>query len=218
METLAYIYLACSCEASDAPDLADDSSEVEVVRGLKGKKPKSHTWIPLVSLLAASTVMGMAAQATAQLDQGSRGQEVAELQQQLRELGYFNRPSTGNFGPLTKQAVIRFQQDEGLTADGVVETKTKAALLRRLGISDDGTPPPETPNSTPEPVRRITLRRGASGNEVEALQKLLAAAGLYEGTPNGEFDGKTFAAVRQFQRQNRLGVDGIVGARTRARR
>ncbi len=214
METLAYIYLACSCESSDAIDPADDSSEIKVVRELNGKKPKSRTWISLVSLLAASTVIGMAAQATAQIDQGSRGQEVAELQQQLRELGYFNRPSTGNFGPLTKQAVIRFQQDEGLTPDGVVETKTKAALLRRLGRSDAETPPPETPEATSAPVRRITLRRGAQGKEVEALQKLLAAAGLYEGSPNGQFDGKTFTAVRQFQRQNRLGADGIVGART----
>lgn len=214
METLAYIYLACSCEASDAPDPVDDANAIEVVRGLNGKKPKSPTWIPLVSLLAASTVIGMAAQATAQIDQGSRGQEVTELQQQLRELGYFNRPSTGNFGPLTKQAVIRFQQDEGLTPDGVVETKTKAALLRRLGRSDAEIPSPDTPNTTPEPVRRITLRRGATGKEVEALQKLLAAAGLYQGNPNGEFDGKTFTAVRQFQRNNRLGADGIVGART----
>lgn len=219
METLAYIYLACSCEASDAIDPADDSSEIQFVRGLNGKKPKSRTWIGLVSLLlTASTVMGMAAQATAQIDQGSRGQEVAELQQQLRELGYFDRPSTGNFGPLTKQAVIRFQQDEGLTPDGVVETTTKAALLRRLGRSETETPPPDTSSTTPapapEPVRRITLKRGAQGSEVEALQKLLAAAGLYNGTPNGQFDGKTFTAVRRFQRNNRLGVDGIVGART----
>ncbi|HAZ43993.1 MAG TPA: hypothetical protein DDW76_19280 [Cyanobacteria bacterium UBA11369] len=216
METLAYIYLACACESSDAIDPADDLGEIKLVRGLNGKKPKSRTWIGLVSLLVASTVIGMAAQATAEIVQGSRGQEVAELQQQLRELGYFDRPSTGNFGPLTKQAVIRFQQDEGLTPDGVVETKTKTALLRRLGRSDAETPSPETSTATatPEPVRRITLRRGAQGKEVEALQKLLAAAGLYEGTPNGEFDGKTFTAVRQFQRSNRLGVDGIVGART----
>jgi peptidoglycan hydrolase-like protein with peptidoglycan-binding domain len=216
METLAYIYLACACESSDTIDPADDFSEIKVVRGLKGKKPKSRTWIRLVSLLAASTVIGMAAPATAQIEAGSRGQEVAELQQQLRELGYFDRPSTGNFGPLTKQAVIRFQQDEGLTPDGVVETKTKAALLRRLGRSDAETPPADTQaaTATPETVRRITLRRGARGKEVEALQKLLAAAGVYEGSPNGQFDGKTFTAVRQFQRKNRLGADGIVGGRT----
>lgn len=215
METLAYIYLAGACEASEAIDPADDySSELKVIRGLNGKKPTSRAWIRLVSLLAASTVIGMAASAGAQIDQGSRGQEVAELQQQLRELGYFDRPSTGNFGPLTKQAVIRFQQDEGLTPDGVVETRTKTALLRRLGRSETDTPPPETPSATTEPVRRITLKRGAQGKEVEALQKLLAAAGLYDGTPNAQFDGKTFTAVRQFQRNNRLNVDGIVGGRT----
>ena len=214
METLAYIYLVCACEASDANAPADDITEIKVVRRPNRKKPNSRTLIPLVSFLAASTVIGMAAGATAQINQGSRGQEVAELQQQLRELGYFSRPSTGNFGPLTKQAVIRFQQDEGLTPDGVVETRTKAALLRRLGKSETETPPPETTSATPEPVRRITLKRGAQGSEVEALQKLLTAAGLYEGTPNGQYDGKTFTAVRQFQRNNRLNVDGVVGART----
>ena len=217
MEPLAYIHLACSYEASDAAELITDSSKIKDARQQNGKKLYHRTWMPLLSLLAASTVLGISTQAQAQLNQGSRGSEVTQLQQQLRELGYFNRPSTGNFGPLTKQAVIRFQQDEGLTPDGVVETKTKTALQRRLGRSDSETPAiPATPATpvTPEPVRRTTLRRGSSGSDVEALQKLLAAAGVYDGATTGKFDAKTLTAVRRFQRNNRLIVDGIVGART----
>lgn len=219
MEPLAYIHLACSYEASDAAELITDSSKIKDARQQNSKKLYHRTWMPLLSLLAASTVLGISTQAQAQLNQGSRGSEVTQLQQQLRELGYFNRPSTGNFGPLTKQAVIRFQQDEGLTPDGVVETKTKTALQRRLGRSDSESETPTTPAApatpvTPEPVRRTTLRRGSSGSDVEALQKLLAAAGVYDGTSTGKFDAKTLTAVRRFQRNNRLIVDGIVGART----
>ena len=218
MEPLAYIHLACSYEASDAADLIAEPSKIKDARQLNGKKLYHRAWMPLLSLLAASTVLGLSTQAQAQLTQGSRGSEVTELQQQLRELGYFNRPSTGNFGPLTKQAVIRFQQDEGLTPDGVVETRTKTALQRRLGRSgsENESENPATPATpaTPEPVRRTTLRRGSSGSDVEALQKLLAAAGVYDGSTTGKFDAKTLTAVRRFQRNNRLIVDGIVGSRT----
>jgi peptidoglycan hydrolase-like protein with peptidoglycan-binding domain len=225
METLAYIHLACSYEESDAIEPSFTPKTIKIVRGSQARRPYSRACIHLLSLLAASTVLGMATQAQAQLIQGSRGNQVEQLQQQLRELGYFDRPSTGNFGPRTKQAVIRFQQDEGLTADGVVETRTKTALLRRLGRSDSEVAlPTPSPNSTPiptpdkaanpDPVRRITLKRGDKGTEVEALQKLLTAAGVYEGTVTGKFDGKTVTAVRRFQRNNRLGVDGVVGART----
>jgi peptidoglycan hydrolase-like protein with peptidoglycan-binding domain len=219
MEPLAYIHLACSYEASDVLDLITDQSKIQDAPQQNGKKLYHRIWMSLLSLLATSTVLGMSTQAQAQLTQGSRGSDVTQLQQQLRELGYFNRPSTGNFGPLTKQAVIRFQQDEGLTPNGVVETRTKTALQRRLGRSESESETPATPaapatSATPEPVRRTTLRRGSSGSDVEALQKLLAAAGVYNGTTTGKFDAKTFTAVRRFQRNNRLIVDGIVGART----
>jgi N-acetyl-anhydromuramyl-L-alanine amidase AmpD len=55
---------------------------------------------------------------------------------------------------------------------------------------------------------RPTLRRGDTGRLVTTIQTRLGIA------PGGKFDGATEAAVRQFQRDNGLVPDGIVGPRT----
>ncbi len=55
---------------------------------------------------------------------------------------------------------------------------------------------------------RKTLRRGDTGAEVKALQTKLRI------DATGAFDGVTEAAVRQFQSDNGLVADGIVGPRT----
>ncbi|MDI6632519.1 MAG: peptidoglycan-binding domain-containing protein, partial [Thermoanaerobacteraceae bacterium] len=62
------------------------------------------------------------------LSMGCRGWDVTLLQNQLAKLGYFTVNSTGYFGPITYDAVIRFEQDRGLTPDGVV-TKNEWRLL-----------------------------------------------------------------------------------------
>jgi peptidoglycan hydrolase-like protein with peptidoglycan-binding domain len=55
---------------------------------------------------------------------------------------------------------------------------------------------------------RATLRRGASGEDVRALQQFLGLVA------DGNFGPKTEAAVRQFQRDHSLVPDGIVGPKT----
>eukprot|EP00163_Fabomonas_tropica_P029667 TRINITY_DN643_c1_g1_i2.p1 TRINITY_DN643_c1_g1~~TRINITY_DN643_c1_g1_i2.p1 ORF type:complete len:868 (+),score=229.84 TRINITY_DN643_c1_g1_i2:250-2604(+) len=59
-----------------------------------------------------------------------------------------------------------------------------------------------------------TLRRGATGYEVAALQYLLAEHSAGSCTPNGSFDDCTDRAVRTFQRAKSLSVDGVVGPMT----
>ena len=53
------------------------------------------------------------------------------VQQRLKELGYYKGNIDGIYGSQTRNAVIRFQKDYGLTADGIVGPKT----LRMLGLS-----------------------------------------------------------------------------------
>lgn len=62
--------------------------------------------------------------------QGDQGDEVARLQSALASLGY-DVSADGNFGPLTKQAVLEFQQSKGLEADGMVGASTYRALVGR---------------------------------------------------------------------------------------
>jgi hypothetical protein len=64
---------------------------------------------------------------------GSKGYRVKALQQKLCELGYHVQPD-GDFGPATRRAIVAFQIDNGLKTDGLVGTKTQAALDRAVPI------------------------------------------------------------------------------------
>lgn len=59
---------------------------------------------------------------------GSRGEEVTQIQQVLKDKGYYNGNVDGIFGNQTRSAVLSFQKDHGLSADGIVGEKTLAAL------------------------------------------------------------------------------------------
>ena len=61
---------------------------------------------------------------------GIRSNEVANLQNDLKALGYFNYTLTGYFGNITKQAVIKFQSDNGLYVDGIVGRNTSREIKR----------------------------------------------------------------------------------------
>lgn len=69
------------------------------------------------------------------LKQGSRGDSVKTVQQKLIRWGYLKGSADGIFGAKTKAAVIVFQKKNGLTADGIIGTRTAQAL----GISLSGT-------------------------------------------------------------------------------
>lgn len=56
-----------------------------------------------------------------------------------------------------------------------------------------------------------TYRLGSGGDEVRRIQERLGALGLYRGPLDGDFGGGTEAAVKAFQQQNGLEVDGQVG-------
>ncbi len=65
---------------------------------------------------------------------GSQGTEVKQVQTKLKNLGFYNGKVDSIFGSQTKDAVLRFQRANGLTADGVAGPKTLSAL----GIGSSG--------------------------------------------------------------------------------
>ena len=83
------------------------------------------------------------------LAMGDSGDDVKVLQESLIALNYScgKWGADGDFGKATRNAVIAFQTDAGLEADGVVGPLTVAALNKRLPESGDdpADPPAETP-------------------------------------------------------------------------
>lgn len=79
------------------------------------------------------------------LKQGSKGDLVKEVQTKLIKWGYLTGRADGIFGAKTKAAVIKFQRKNGLTADGIIGTRTAQAL----GISlSSNTSSSQTTSST----------------------------------------------------------------------
>ncbi|MEH2038171.1 peptidoglycan-binding protein [Nostoc sp.] len=125
------------------------------------------------------------------LSQGKTGAAVTRLQQRLRQLGYFNTNPTGNFGRITKDAVIAFQRSYRITANGIVNRQTWNALM----------------GSSPTPGRS-----GLSTQQVRELQVRLRQLGYLNADATGNVGPMTREAVIAFQRKNGLPVDGIANA------
>ncbi len=63
---------------------------------------------------------------------GDTGTQVKNLQSNLKKLGYFSGTPTGEFGDVTKQAVVKFQKAYSLTADGIAGSKTLQKISAAL--------------------------------------------------------------------------------------
>jgi spore germination protein YaaH len=64
------------------------------------------------------------------LRRGSRGTDVAEVQNRLIQLGYNPGSADGIFGSATETAVKRFQRDRGFAPDGIVGSLTYNAMFQ----------------------------------------------------------------------------------------
>lgn len=146
----------------------------------------------------------------------STGADVGALQLLLAFLGYEPGPPDGVYGPATKAAVQAFQEAEGLRPDGSVGDVTRAALADALDEASTDDAAPAAEEVSPDDLGTRVLRLGATGDDVVALQMLLASLGFDPGPTDGVFGAATQAAVAAFQRQNDLEPDGVFGSGTRA--
>ncbi len=98
----------------------------------------------LLALLAILEPVGVGLAQTTVLRRSCRGAEVVLLQDYLVHLEYLPPASDGIFGSQTEKAVLRFQEDEGLSPDGVVGKQTWARLrTRRIGSQENTGQRPE---------------------------------------------------------------------------
>jgi peptidoglycan hydrolase-like protein with peptidoglycan-binding domain len=190
MDTLAYIHAA---QASEDPEILN---------------LRRFNWAKIVSIPLTLTLISSASQAMALLRRGDSGPQVIELQNQLKSLGYFDGPVTGFFASLTLDSVSKFQADQGLPVDGIVGTRTKAAIDAKLTS--------KAHPASPTVASSSSLFLGMSGPQVQKLQTDLRFLKFYNQEPTGQFDAVTERAVINFQSARGLQPDGIAGPRTLA--
>ena len=132
---------------------------------------------------------------------GSVGPAVEDVQRRLALLGLPCDPDEpGVFGSATQAALRTFQQRRGLPADGVVGDDTWRSLVGasfRLG----------------DRMLYIT-RPMMQGDDVRDLQRRLNRLGFDAGYDDGLYGPQTAEAVREFQLNVGLAVDGIAGPST----
>ncbi len=136
------------------------------------------------------------------LRRGDSGPAVAEVRETLASLGLLPPgPGPAVFDSTVEQAVRAFQQRRGLTTDGVVGPATYRAMHDarwRLG----------------DRMLQYLVTQPMGGDDVFTLQERLLELGYDVGRPDGLFGPQTEAALRAFQRDYGLDVDGVCGPST----
>lgn len=125
--------------------------------------------------------------------------DINPIQTALKNKGFYSGTIDGVAGDGTYNAIKKFQSANGLTADGMAGNNT----LKKLYAAD---PTPDTP----------LLQLGSTGGYVVKLQEKLIRLGYSCGDSgaDGIFGDDTYRAVRMFQQNNGLGIDGKVGPNT----
>ncbi|MBR5948961.1 MAG: peptidoglycan-binding protein [Clostridia bacterium] len=127
------------------------------------------------------------------LEYGDYGERVLSYQLRLKELGYLTTEPDGMYGTDTRMAVMRFQAQNGLVVDGYLGPSTCAKLE-----SDD--------------VNGNALSYSMHGSDVMNVQTRLYELNYMRAQDvNSYYTSITEQAVRLFQRNNGLDVDGKVG-------
>lgn len=108
--------------------------------------------------------------------------EVRDAQQRLQTYGFYNGPADGLWGPETKAAVERYQQNRGLTVTGRLDDATRNSM-RVPGVS---------PVTISDPT------------DVRTIQNRLRQLGHYNGPADGVWGTDTQVAMENFQRSRGL--------------
>ena len=95
----------------------------------------------------------------AALREGDRGESVRKVQQKLSSWGYLSGGVDGIFGPKTTSAVKYFQRKNGLVVDGIVGSKTLAAL----GLSSLDKPSSSSSSSYSQNIELLARMIAAEG-------------------------------------------------------
>ena len=149
------------------------------------------------------------------LKKGMKGEDIKYMQTLLISLNYScgSTGADGNFGTNTENAVKNYQKSHkdtsgrALSVDGIIGEKTWNAIVRDYNNLNSGTKYTRLLKKT-SPLMK--------GEDVKFVQQKLVDLGYDVGHSgvDGQYGNNTVNAVKEFQKDNGLSVDGIVGEKT----
>ncbi len=131
---------------------------------------------------------------------GDEGVAVRDLHRRLAASGYSVTGHPERFSPATETSLKAFQASRRLSEDGICGRQTWAALVEAAHNLGD---------------RMLYLRSPMTrGDDVTDLQQRLGSLGFDAGYVDGIFGPDTELAVRNFQHNQAVTADGVVGPGT----
>ena len=156
---------------------------------------------------AAPRPVGASGSLTQELRYRMQSPQVRELQVRLRLAKYIAVYDVDDrFGMVTREAVLKFQKDNGLRATGIVNQQTWDALLARTRAPTEA----ELNNTD---VGTWFVAPEQAGYMME-LQHRLRQVGLYQGTIDGAFNATTRRAIEAWRTRIGLPVSEVMDERT----
>ncbi len=136
---------------------------------------------------------------TTLLSTGSQGAMVSALQAELTALGYTIGDASGLYGADTRAAVLAYQKANQLEETGTVSE----SLYNKITVK------------VPVRTTYATLQPGTSSASVGTMKaKLISLKLLDAANTSNDYDAATVTAVRAFQSNYGLKVDGVAGNKT----
>lgn len=157
------------------------------------------------------------------LEPGDSGTAVRNLQNELRNLNFYRKETTGVYDKVTEHAVFKFQQAKGIVATinetgaGVFGPKTRQEMNEMISARNsrqvliaqatteggfDLSSIAKANDTDTSKLIVAELDLGATGQDVKDLQNLLKTKGYYDDSVTGYFGESTKDALIKFQKDN----------------
>ncbi|NPV90953.1 MAG: spore cortex-lytic enzyme [Firmicutes bacterium] len=184
---------------------------------LKNRISKTGLTLLLIVVFSLATFTPAMA---ALLAWGSQGSDVSTCQWKLKQWGYYGGSIDGIYGTETSQAVKSFQRRNGLEADGMIGTATRAAMGLSGGPGYGGAPSGGSSEllarlimgeAEAEPyvgkvaVGAVILNRVQNPKFPKSIAGVIYQPGAFESVQNGQINKTPTAEAR------RAAVDALKG-------